>query len=260
MYGSSRVVRWWHFVRSGIGNPDHARCRRGLQGSLLEGPMVKILRAFSMMKVLRTFCLARSQWWRHRVTPFRVHCFLWIIATNFTKLHKPHTSREATTKFLKASSKLKLRDYPQTGSLVQGYSSCNGGPVCAMVVMLGLLDPCRRVCLMSGDETNTCLWALTQTSRQRKPASRRLGVSTVMIPIEQLLHGDDRDEPFWTTCFMVEEGLFFFLWFGRYPRGKFVCSGYNFSVWSITLFDEFIEASRATLSNVPTAKPLESDI
>ena len=55
MYGSSRVVRWWHFVWSGIGNPDHARCRRGLQGVILGGPMVKILRNFCMMKVLRTF-------------------------------------------------------------------------------------------------------------------------------------------------------------------------------------------------------------
>ena len=55
MYGSLRVVQWWHFVRSGIGNPDHPRCRRGLQGSLLERPMVEILRTFSMMKVLRTF-------------------------------------------------------------------------------------------------------------------------------------------------------------------------------------------------------------
>jgi len=26
MYGNSRVVRWWHFMRAGFSIPDHARC------------------------------------------------------------------------------------------------------------------------------------------------------------------------------------------------------------------------------------------
>ena len=64
-----------------------------------------------------------------------------------------------------------------------------------MIELLELLDPCRRVRLMLGDDPNTLVYELTPASRQRTPASYRLGVSTVMIPVERLLHGDDRDEP-----------------------------------------------------------------
>ena len=46
--------------------------------------------------------------------------------------------------------------------------------------------------------------SFTPTSRQRTLASRRLGVSTVMIPAERLLHGDDRDEPSFTAVTMLK--------------------------------------------------------
>ena len=83
-------------------------------------------------------------------------------------------------------------------------------------------------------------------------------VMTVMNPHLQLLHGGGRAFPF---LWFVEEGqLYIFLSLVR-----------SFFPWKIFMrgielfrlnhnFDEFIEASRATLSNVPTAKPLESEI
>ena len=41
-------------MRSGLGNPDHARrLKGGLQGQILGGPVEKVLHTFSMMKVFR---------------------------------------------------------------------------------------------------------------------------------------------------------------------------------------------------------------
>ena len=71
------------------------------------------------------------------------------------------------------------------------------------------------------------------------------------------------------SCYMVEEGLFSF--FGSWRKFFFLSSVRSFSPWKICMrgielfrlkhnFDEFIEASRATLRNAPTAKPLKSEI
>ena len=74
------------------------------------------------------------------------------------------------------------------------------------------------------------------------------------------------------SCYMLEEGLFFFLWFVEEGQLYFFLSLVrSFSPWKNCMrgielfrlkhnFDEFIEASRVTLSNAPTAKPLKSDI
>ena len=77
MYGNSRVVRWWHFVRSGFPISDHARYRRG--GFRIPGDRDP---GGHMEKILRTFpegtpylFLARSQWWLTSSYPFRVRCF-----------------------------------------------------------------------------------------------------------------------------------------------------------------------------------------
>ena len=65
------------------------------------------------------------------------------------------------------------------------------------------------------------------------------------------------------SCYMVEEGVV--------ANCDYFSLVRSFSPWKICMrgielfrlkhsFDEFIEASRATLSNAPTAKPLKSEI
>ena len=89
MYGNSRVVRLWHFVRSGFPIPDHARCWRGglKERSLVSGErsLRGIRKRYSVPfpKVLRTFSgpVLNDD---IRATLSRVHAFLDAIATHFS--------------------------------------------------------------------------------------------------------------------------------------------------------------------------------